>query len=123
MATVQGTINIARYTARLEQAMTHPKRNPAYVLSLNGTAERGDIHHALLYFYPSGSPKYGTGDVRAGYRVRVFLTYQDYGHCIDMLRNEKPVYFHYSFESASKGEPDLEYYALSTSDEPVGESE
>jgi hypothetical protein len=123
MATIQGRINITQYLARLEQAITDPERKPAYVLSLHGSAEQGDIDHALLYFYPAGSPKEGTGDVTEGYRVRAFFTYQDYGYCIDMLRNEKPMYFHYSYQSTPDSPPILDYYALSTSDEPAGEEE
>lgn len=52
-------------------------------------------------FYVDGSDAYQIGP----------LTYEDYTVMLDMLRNEKPVYY------------DLEQNALATIGEPVGEEE
>lgn len=126
MATVHGRILITKYLTRLEQAITDPARDPAFVISLQGDAQRGEIDYALLYFDPSGRVKYGRGDVSPGLRIRVFLSYAEYVHCLDLLRNEKPIYFVYSYETFNYvffDDGELKYYSLGTGYEEVGEEE
>ena len=68
-----------------------------------------------LIFQPDGSAL--PADNSSGGQVNIYSHLQQYAHCIDLLRNEKPMYLLYSgsgggFENGIKTTP-----------EPVGEAE
>ena len=76
---------------------------------------RGSFGLAFLYFVPVGNAL-GTNRKRAGRNVfDVYFWMDTWEPTVDMLRNEKPVYFGYS-DTTGRG-------SISTAAEPVGEEE
>lgn len=70
---------------------------------------------AYIYFCNNYMKDNYTEKVTGAINYHVYLRADKYPAWIDILRNEKPLYFFYSFES------DMCY--ITTSDEPVGEGE
>ncbi|MEO6316383.1 MAG: hypothetical protein ABIU63_05145 [Chitinophagaceae bacterium] len=66
-----------------------------------------------LVFQPDGSVL--PADAVAGSQVNIYYHLTDYAHCIDLLRNEKPVYLLFSSGATENG--------IKTTAETVGEGE
>ena len=76
---------------------------------------KGDFGVAFLYFVPEGETL-GTNRKRAGQNVfDVYYSMSTWSQCVDLLRNEKPVYFYYDDSNNTA--------VIKTSDEPIGEEE
>lgn len=74
-------------------------------------------HRATLFFYRDGVTIPSNSSVTSGGVTIPYIRFgqAQYRDCIDLLRNEKPVYF--QWDDASKGA------MLATGSEPVGETE
>lgn len=76
---------------------------------------KGDFGLAFLYFVPE-SETLGTNRKRSGRNVfDVFYRMSTWSQYVDLLRNEKPVYFYY-YDSNNTA-------VIKTSEEPIGEEE
>ena len=76
---------------------------------------KGDFGLAFLYFVPE-SETMGANRKRSGRNVfDVYYKMSTWSQCVDLLRNEKPVYFFYDDSTNTAG--------IKTSDEPIGEEE
>lgn len=76
---------------------------------------KGVFGLAFLCFVPEGVAL-GTNRKRAGQNVfDIYYSMTTWSQCVDLLRNEKPVYFYYDDSNNTA--------VITTTDEPVGESE
>ena len=66
-----------------------------------------------LIFQPDGTAL--PADGLSGTQVNIYYHLQNYAHCIDLLRNEKPMYLLYTASGAENG--------IKTTAEIVGEGE
>lgn len=69
-----------------------------------------------VYLYFQEGPQALTAASHSGNSYSAYYRYADLANVIDLLRNEKPVYFHYIPEGTNNSR-------LSTTPEPVGEGE
>lgn len=76
---------------------------------------KGDCGLAFLYFVPEGKVL-GTNRIRMNQNIcDVYYPMSSWAQCVDLLRNEKPVYFFYDDSNKTA--------VIKTSDEPIGEEE
>lgn len=76
---------------------------------------KGDFGLAFLCFVPEGGTM-GTNRKRSGRNVfDIYYPMSTWAQSVDLLRNEKPVYFFYDDSSNTA--------VIKTSDEPIGEEE
>lgn len=76
---------------------------------------KGDFGIAVLYFVPEGIALGANGKRANQSHYDVYYPMSAWSQCVDLLRNEKPIYFIYDMLSNTA--------AITTSDEPVGEAE
>lgn len=76
---------------------------------------KGAFGLAFLYFVPDGL-SLGTNRKRTGQNIfDIFYSMTTWSQCVDLLRNEKPIYFFYDDSNNTS--------VITTTDEPVGEGE
>lgn len=76
---------------------------------------KGDFGVAFLYFVPE-SEALGANRKRPNRNLYdVYFPMNSWSQCVDLLRNEKPVYFYYDVSNNTA--------VIKTSDEPIGEEE
>ncbi len=100
--------SVDTYTLKINSPNVHTNyKNVIYL--------RGAFGLAFLYFVPDGGAL-GTNRKRSGRNLfDVYYWMSSWSQCVDMLRNEKPVYFSYNDSNNTA--------VITTSDEPVGEEE
>ena len=96
-----------------------------YKVFLYGRKYKGRTYYGIDLHLPSGTAflRFSHDDKRENHCVEqgdkkyyhIFLDKEKFPAFIDILRNEKPLFFYYDFEDDST--------YITTSDEPVGENE
>lgn len=129
MLTIHGSFEITQYLTALDHDMGSLEGTPEFRISLYGSPIKGQIEFALLRFFKEDYFMYGKGEVVPEAQVLVNLSYAEYQNCVDMLRHEKPMYFHYIYDQDDTGKTaidpkkdtaKLRYFALTAQEENVG---
>lgn len=77
-------------------------------------SEEGGTRHVFAYFAAGDVPV----DVQTvENKIIAWFAYDQLADVVDILRNEKPIYVHFS------GTADARYLSVATAEEPVGEGE